>query len=172
MPDDDARLRLFLGLWPTPEVREALQAHADAWTWPAAARRTRAELLHVTLHFIGAVPASRLEELRSGLAVPWPGCELVLDRIMVWPGGIAVLEAGELPRELTALHVELAERLRALRLPVDERRYRPHVTLARKAFGATPPSQAQPVGWPMPPAYFLVQSLPGGRGYQPLQLYA
>lgn len=172
MAEEGSTVRLFLGLWPTPELRDALQAHADAWNWPASARRTRIERLHVTLHFIGAVAASRLQELKEGLAVPFTGCELLLDRMAVWPGGIAVLEAGEVPRELAELHAALAERLRSLQLPVEERRYRPHVTFARKAFGARPPADAQPLRWSAPPGYFLVESLPGGRGYQPVQLYA
>ncbi|HEX2547109.1 MAG TPA: RNA 2',3'-cyclic phosphodiesterase [Ramlibacter sp.] len=172
MPHEAASVRLFLGLWPTAEVRDAVQAHAQAWQWPASARRTRLERLHVTLHFIGAVPTARLDEVRQGLAVPFAGCELLLDRMAVWPGGIAVLEAGEVPRELVQLHAALAQKLRALQLPVEERRYRPHVTLARKAFGARPPPDAQPLRWSAPPGYLLVESLPGGRGYAPVQVYA
>ena len=143
-----------------------LCAHAQGWDWPASARRTRPERLHVTLHFIGNVPAARVPELREALQVAWGPRELVLDRPAVWPGGIAVLEAQRVPREWAALHSGLAEALRALDLPVESRPWRPHVTLARKAFGAHPPVQAQPVRWSGAPGYVLVQSLPGGRGYE------
>ena len=57
-PPDVARL--FLALWPPPAVREAIAGWRGAWWWPPAARLVQDERLHLTLHFIGAVPASRL----------------------------------------------------------------------------------------------------------------
>jgi RNA 2',3'-cyclic 3'-phosphodiesterase len=167
----DAPLRLFLGLWPPPEVHEALIAQSAAWDWPAAARRTRPERLHVTLHFLGDVEAGRLPQLRTGLQVPWQGAELVLDRATVWPGGIAVLEAARVDQALADLHARLAGALRALELPVESRPWRPHVTLARKAFGAHPPQHAPAVAWRMRPAYALVRSLPGGQGYETVAVF-
>jgi 2'-5' RNA ligase len=164
----DPFVRLFLGLWPSDEGRASLLAHADAWDWPAAARRTRPERLHITLHFIGNVAAARLPELRQALQLTWTAGELTLDRATVWPGGIAVLEAQRIPSALAALHADLGNALRALDLPVESRPWRPHVTLARKAFGAHPPMASQPVQWRAVPGYVLVQSLPGGRGYEPV----
>lgn len=169
-PAADA-MRLFLGLWPSPHELAALEAHAARWQWPARARRTRPERLHVTLHFLGEVATRRLPALRDGLSVPWPGCELLLDRGEVWPGGIAVLEAGSVPHELALLHAALRERLVGLGVAVETRRYRPHVTLARQAFGARPPAAFEPLRWGAGPGYLLVRSLPGGRGYEPLQAF-
>lgn len=163
--------RLFLGLWPTATVRERVAAHADDWQWPADARRTPPERLHLTLHFLGNVPAAMLPVLAQGLVVDWPGCELLLDRAEVWPGGIAVLEAGEVPPDLARLHAVLRDRLLALELPVETRRYRPHVTLARKGAGARPAALDEPLRWQAPPGYALVQSVGGGRGYRTLQCF-
>jgi 2'-5' RNA ligase len=163
-----ASLRLFLGLWPADEMRAALQARSDSWQWPAGARRTQAQRLHVTLHFLGEVAADRLPALRA-LDVRWDGCELVLDQAQVWPGGIAVLEASQVPPALGALHAQLGERLVAMGLAVETRRYRPHVTFARKAIGARPPADAAPLRWRTGSGYVLVQSLPGGAGYTPIQ---
>ena len=164
-------LRLFLALWPSQPAHQALLAHAGAWSWPPSARRTPAERLHVTLHFLGDVAGERLPALRQGLAVPWPGCAMALERAQLWPGGIAVLEAVTVPPPLAALHAALGERLQGLGLAVDERRYRPHVTLARKAFAAQPPPRFAAVRWQASPAYALVRSLPGGRGYENLQFF-
>lgn len=163
--------RLFLALWPAPEVRDAVAAHADRWTWPAAARRTRPERLHVTLHFLGPVAASRLPRLRQALDVPWSGCALGFDHGEVWPGGIAVLEATEVPPPLARLHAQLAQRLQELEIGVDARPYRPHVTLARRASGAQAPADAPALRWQAAARYLLVQSLPGGRGYEPLHAF-
>ena len=170
LPSDTAA-RLFLGLWPADHVRQAIEDHAAAWQWPPRARRTRSERLHITLHFLGQRPARELPLLRSVLDVGWEGCELQLDRCTIWPGGIAVLEAAEVPPALSRLHAELGSRLAAAGVPVETRPYRPHVTLARQATGARPPPGLPSLRWHASPVYALVQSLPGGRGYQPLQCF-
>lgn len=167
----DTSVRLFLGLWPSSDVLRALGDHAAAWTWPAQARRTRADRLHVTLHFLGERPAAEVPALREALDVAWEGCELRFDRSAVWGGGIAVLEASEVPPALALLHAALRLRLVASGVPVETRRYRPHVTLARKAFGARPPAASAPLSWRAEPRYALVRSLPGGRGYENLQCF-
>lgn len=161
-------LRLFLALWPPSGVLEALQAHAAEWSWPAQVRATRPERLHVTLHFLGAVDDARLPALRTSLAVPWSGAELVLDEARLWPGGIAVLQARAVPPALAALHAELAARLAALDVALEARPWRPHVTLARKAFGARPPAAFAPLRWRAAGSHALVRTLPGGRGYETL----
>lgn len=163
--------RLFIALWPQPALREALARAAGAWHWPPQARRTPPERLHVTLHFLGTVEARRLPELARSLAVPWAGCDLVLDRPRLWPGGIAVLEAASVPASLAALHGALSARLQRLALPVEARPFRPHVTLARQAWGARAPEQVDPIAWSTGPGYALVQSLPGGAGYRTLQRF-
>ena len=165
-----AELRLFLALWPDAAVLEQLSALADGWSWPASARRTNPAKLHVTFHFLGNVPAARLPDLRAGLAVEWSGCELVLDRATVWPGGIAVLEASRVAAPLARLHAELAEELRELGLPVESRPYRPHVTLARKAVGASAPP-FEPLRGRAGPGDALGRSVGGGRGYETLQSF-
>ena len=164
-------LRLFLALWPSAAVAAALQARAQAWNWSAGARRTHPERLHITLHFIGAVPAADVPPLQQALRVPWAGCELLLDHEEVWPGGIAVLEASHVPQPMAQLHAALAQRLEEHALPVEARRYRPHVTFARKAQGSRGPAACDPIRWTCGPDYLLVQSLPGGRGYVPLQRF-
>ena len=167
----DTSVRLFVGLWPPAAVRAAIEDHAAGWQWPASARRTRGERLHVTLHFLGERPVGELDALRENLAVDWEGCELLLDRCTVWPGGIAVLEASTVPAQLARLHRALADRLVALGVPGEGRRYRPHVTLARKAVGAVPAAGCPPLAWRIPGEYALVRSLPGGRGYETLQCF-
>lgn len=167
-----APARLFVGLWPDPEVHAALLAHAAAWDWPAAARRTRPERLHITLHFLGDVDAGRVARLRTDLQVAWEGGELALDRPAVWPRGVAVLEATRIDPALMDLHARLAQALHALDVPVERRPWRPHVTLARMAFGAQPPRHAHAVTWHVASAYALVRSLPGGQGYERVAVFA
>lgn len=167
----DGSGRMFVGLWPAPEVRAAIERHVHDWHWRPAARQTPPEKLHVTLHFLGELPPEQVVLLRDALALPWSGCTLRLDRAEVWPGGIAVLEAGEVPPQLADLHARMGDALRRCAIAVDGRRYRPHVTLARKGQGSRPPERWQAIAWNAGPRFLLARSLPGGRGYQPVQVF-
>jgi 2'-5' RNA ligase len=144
-----AALRLFLALWPDAAVRRRIAAHAAAWAaLPVARGRMAPEDWHVTLHYIGSVAADRVPAVAEALEVRCEPFELVLDRPRTWPRGLAVVEAATIPVPLTALHEALAQSLRRLALPVEERRFRPHVTLARHAGDARPPLDPDPIGWP------------------------
>lgn len=163
----DGTLRLFLALWPDAETLRDLLAWREGWRWPPHARLHAPKHLHLTLHFIGAVPAARLPELRRGLACPGPGFELRLTRAELWPGGLAMLCPAQTPPALARLHAGLADALRALELPVESRPFRPHLTLARKAAGALPPEVAPDLRWSVR-GHVLAQSL---GGYRILQRY-
>ncbi|HZY18162.1 MAG TPA: RNA 2',3'-cyclic phosphodiesterase [Ramlibacter sp.] len=170
--------RLFTAFWPPEPVRLRLVESAARWAWPAGARRTAPERLHVTLHFLGHVPSARVDDFRSGLDVPFEPFVLDLDagRPQVWPGGIAVLEL-EAPAALQRLHARLAQALQRLGHPLEARRFRPHVTFARKAGGAQPPAQPGGAGvWAVAGGcveggYALVRSIPGA-GYVTLHRWS
>jgi len=166
-------VRLFLALWPTPPVRRALQGLQARWRWPEDAAVVDPARLHITLHFLGQVPRERVDEFRAALDVPFQPHVLALaqGRAMVWPGGIAVLELPA-PPELQALHADLSRALRSLRWPVEERRYRPHVTFARRAQGARAEADAceDMPDWRADEGYVLVRSSPA-QGYEVLHAY-
>jgi 2'-5' RNA ligase len=166
--DTGTTLRLFTALWPSPALRTALASLRDRWEWPAGAAPVDEARLHVTLHFIGQVPAQRLPNLAEGLDVAMQPAQLRLDpvRQQVWPGGIAVLEF-DAPDPLRGLHARLAQ----LGLATEDRPWRPHVTLARKARGAIPARDADPLPPWQVDSYALVRSVPG-RGYDTLRRYA
>ena len=117
-----------------------------------AAAVVRADKLHVTLHFLGQVPADRVDAVREGIALPMTPFELTLREPRVWPGGIAVLES-DAPPALLELHVRLGLALDALGLPVEQRPYRPHVTLAKGAWGRAARRRPSAVGkWTATPS--------------------
>jgi len=161
--------RLFLALWPEPGTRHLLTAWRDAWTWPKGASPVHADKLHVTLHFLGGVPSERLPALLEGFAVPFEPFRLDLNRAALWHNGIAVLEPDATPPGLALLHARLSDALVALGLQPEARRYRPHVTMARRAGGATVPQEGPPVFWEVR-GYALVESKHGA--YTVLRHYA
>ncbi len=163
--------RLFLALYPGAPVRAALAAHRANWQWPADAACYAPADWHVTLHFIGPVPDTRIDELRAGLRVPMAPFELPFGQAELWPHGLAVLLPATVPQNLLHLHDVLGQALQGLGLRTDMRPYRPHLTLARRAALAQPPLQRPAFSWPVQD-YVLMEStgLPGQR-YRVLQHY-
>lgn len=161
-----ATLRLFVALWPDPEVRQALAACRDGAIRPAGAAPTPTAKLHLTLHFIGSTPAARVAGLAAALCRPVAAFSLRLDRVERWRSGVAVLRPSAVPEPLRQMHADLGRLLQRLGLPVEPRAFRPHVTLARHV-APGPPAAVCPVHWPVQGAV-LVQSLGDGR-YRVLQ---
>lgn len=168
-PVPHAQARLFLALWPEPGLRDALLAHQRQWQWPAKCVPVRADNLHLTLHFIGAVAREQVPDITGQLAVPLAPFELALGRPALWQPGVAVLEPLAVPSGLLQLRQALGLALQQLDLPVEPRPFRPHVTLARHAGGVNVPADAPQLHWPVKD-YALVESAAGR--YQVLQRYA
>lgn len=102
--------------------------------------------MHVTLAFLGAVPGDRLDDAvaatQAAAAVHRPFTASV-DRLGRFPeqGGsprIVWLGIGEGAGVLGALASSVRDALAARALPFDEKRFAPHVTLARIREGADP----------------------------------
>ena len=162
--------RLFIALWPDDAVRTDLAAWRDAWTWPRSATPVRTERLHLTLHFIGGVERERVPELADALGVPFDGFEMRFGRAVMWPHGIAVLEPDSVP-ELLELHAALAGVLQRLSLALDERPYRPHVTLARRAGAAVAPHQGPAIAWPIDRFALMESTLGPDGGYTTIRQF-
>jgi len=165
----DNTSRLYLALWPDRDTQNKLQSICHRWTWPQGVSLAKPESLHLTLHFLGDVPDQRIPELIRALKVPVRPFDLVLSRHQLSTSGIAVLKPNSIPAELKILHDWLNETLHGLGLSTEKRTYRPHVTFARKAANAIPPTQqqGQPVLWHVT-GYALVKS---HNGYSILHNY-
>ncbi len=115
--------------------------------------------MHLTLHFLGSVSRQRLPALVEGLRVPFAPFDLALRRCERWPRGMLVALPDEPPPALADLHAALGAALQRLGLPVEQRAFRPHVTLARRYDGPVPAPLASPVRWHVT-RYALVESRP------------
>src|SRR4051812_13067906 len=94
-------LRLFIALWPTDAVRDAIAAWQSQWAWPQKASVVKAERLHVTLHFLGEVPPERVLDLRYVLSPIRPqNFDLHFTRHETWQHGMTVLRPGNSPTQL------------------------------------------------------------------------
>lgn len=124
----------------------------------------RADTPHITLAFLGATPADKLDALFACAdAVQAEPYELLLDRAGYWRHNrIGWLGASETPPQ----HVELVEalnvQLRAAGFPVDARPHVPHVTLLRNSDGGQVP-ECRAVNWPIG-EFVLVKSVTESDG--------
>lgn len=188
-----ATARLFVAIDPPEDVRERLAAWARTALRSAGGRVGAghplrvldAEVLHVTLCFLGNQPLGRVDEIDSRLA------EIAEDVGELSVGAPLWLP----PRRPRALAVELhdddsgrlAELHRRLILALGElcdvdgggasgrrRRFRPHVTVARMRDGAAPRERTLA---PTPPLSFTPRELvlyrswlsPAGASYEALR---
>jgi 2'-5' RNA ligase len=145
-PEPSTR-RLFVGLVPDAAVRSQVLAWRARWQWPRGVALVAPAHVHLTLAFLGDVPGPSLPALRAALGtVPVAPLGLRLEPAQVWPNGVAVLRplahAG-----LDALHAQVVAALEGVGLALAERRWRPHVTLARRAQGARPPEGGAGIDW-------------------------
>lgn len=152
---DQTRVRLFYALWPPRARAKAWHEAARRWarTHPGA-KVVPAERLHLTLVFLGGVPRERLGAfLALGAALgPPPAEPLVLDRFECWSGPRVACLAGPTPEGAWRRFAErLAREARALGAKVEDRPFRPHLTLARKvrpeAFDASGLKTSLPLRW-------------------------
>lgn len=126
-------MRLFLGVALSEEARAAmervslrLRASDDGLRWSSA------EQWHITLAFLGSVDSAGesvlLRELRRLRLPPTP---LEIDGLGLFERVGIVYAAVEVTPELAELQRATAEAARVSGLVLEDRPYRPHVTLAR-----------------------------------------
>jgi len=125
-------IRLFVALDFPADVRQRL---AGLGGGVPGARWTEADNLHLTLRFIGEVPGDQAAEIDEALAeVTAPAFDLVLDGVGVFGNGrhARVLWAGvERSEALSHLQSKVESALVRCGLPAEERKFSPHITLAR-----------------------------------------
>jgi 2'-5' RNA ligase len=118
--------------------------------------------LHMTLHFLGAVDESRVDDLRVlGGAAAATSFSLLLDHVGYWRRPKVLWAAPTAaPDALRDLRHRLGTGLEAAGMPVETREYRPHVTLARRVLVNPDPVAMTPIPWAVR-HLALVESRPG-----------
>lgn len=165
----DARatpVRVFFALWPSAAERRAVAR----WQAPLQAlcggRAMRGETLHVTLLFIGEIPAERLETLKlAAEEVAGQSFVLRFDQARYWGHNhIAYAAPSAVPEALRALAAMLEQRVAQHRFRFDRRPYKPHITLLRNARWTDDPLPLMPPAEWSVREFVLVQSAPDENG--------
>lgn len=174
-PADGAKIershRLFFAVWPSDDLRAALAPQIHALQPDGVGRPQRPDQWHVTLEFLGSVPASRVAAAREAAAqVRATSCEIRFDAVEYWrrPGVLCLL-ARTLPPSLDGLVQQLRSSLGEHGFQPESRPFRAHLTLARKVTHPVTPVQFAPLQWPVTD-FALVESITDRSGsiYTPL----
>lgn len=146
----DQRRRVFFALWPDAVTAECLDQAGKLAHAVCGGRRMRRDTLHMTLAFIGDVPAERVGILqRAAAGLTGPTFTLMLDHLACWRHNrIAWVGCSQAPLPLLTLVGQLAERLADAGLPLEARDFAAHVTLLRNA-RCLPLAQAETITWPV-----------------------
>jgi 2'-5' RNA ligase len=165
--------RLFVGLWPQADVCSDLAEYMTRTHLPADAKRVAPEEWHVTLEFLGVVPETARPSIERLLAdFPSQPEPLVLDRLEYWPDSRAgVLVPARVPTALHDAQAWLRTELQALGLRVDDRPFRPHLTLYRGEKAPAGEGPVPPIVWPLR-RVALVESSPAVGSPRYLELSA
>lgn len=153
--------RVFFALWPDATTRAAITRTTRAAVQASGGRPIAKERLHLTVAFLGEITAAGLAVARAVPPISVGAFTLTLDAVGVWPESRVLWLAPEHPPEaLGELEAGLWEGLVARGFRAEDRIYRPHVTLARRARGLE--TAVEPVTWPVG-ELALVESFPDGR---------
>jgi 2'-5' RNA ligase len=178
--------RLFFALWPDKDQRAALVHATGRIVRRCGGRPVSGTNLHVTLAFLGSVPATRIPELdgiarRTAAGFPRDALPLVLnlEGLAHWakPQVLTVLEReeeppGAAPSGVAELAGTLATATAAAGFSPDLKPFRTHVTVARKVARAPRSSAVRKVHWSFH-AFALVESrtLAEGPVYSVVESY-
>lgn len=126
---------MFYALWPDAATHTALAALSREAHAVAGGRVTRADTLHLTMAFIGDIPAARVDTLPplDTLAAGTAPFTLTLDQIGWWRHNRIVWCAPQASEALSALQANLAAAVRGAGFALDTRPFSPHLTLIRRA---------------------------------------
>ena len=162
--------RLFFALWPNNATRKQI-AKINQSIHSEGLRKVKADNLHVTLVFLGNVDAELEAIIRLRMKnISVQDFSICFDRFAFWrKPRILCLTTQQYDQQLLILVDALRKELERCGMIMEDRAYKAHITLARKARRLIE-IERQPIAW-QAQSFCLVESLstPDGVHYQVLQ---
>ena len=158
--------RLFFALWPDSNTRKQLQAITQSIPQNCG-RVVPAENLHITLAFLGQADEETAKSLEDAVTqIRARRFELHMNTIGCWrKAKILWLAPATIPAELDLLVTRVNGISTACGITLDERPFKPHITLARKAAKAIQQIQSPSINWQVRD-FALVESITHHTGAQ------
>lgn len=128
------RHRVFFALWPDDATRAAISRATREAVRTSGGRPIAKDRLHLTIAFLGELTSAGLGLARQVPPISVGPFELALDTFGVWPESkVLWLAPSDPPQALADLEARLWDALIERGFLGEDRIYRPHVTLARRA---------------------------------------
>ena len=159
------RKRLFFALWPDEETGDAILRATRSVVADSDGRPVLPQNLHITLAFLHSVEVETIDCIEQAAArAAGSAFDLVLERVGYWHRS-HILWLAPAPDAAAAPGVladALWRELESCGFSAEQRRYRPHVTLARKAKHSVFATTVPKVHW-RADSFCLVESITGQR---------
>lgn len=161
-------MRLFLAVLFNSETERRLLAVQNRLRQIAGGNFSRPENLHLTLAFLGEVPAERMNAVRRAMQqTRVRPLSLNFDRVGSFRGGEVWWIGTAQNPELLTLQRELSENLALQGFAPESRAFSPHITLARQVrlHGAADPAAVlgEPFGTHTDTVSLMLSQRVGGR---------
>lgn len=172
MPVHKADLRLFFAIKPDAAAQDVLAENAWQLGEGSHGRPVPRSNLHMTLLFLGEQPRERLPQILDAASrVRAHAFDVVCDKLrhmdnqhLIWTG------VSSPDPELARLRLSLIQELEREDISFDRKRFKPHVTLVRRALEAPRQIEFVPCRWQVHSFSLLISNLaPMGPRYHQLR---
>lgn len=162
--------RLFFALWPNSETRKKIGGINQSIN-SEGLKRVKSDNLHVTLIFLGNIDAELETMIRQSIKnMSVQPFTLYFDKLAFWrKPRLLCLTTSQYDQQLAILVDNLRKELEQCGVAVEDRVYKPHISLARKARRLID-IDVQTIEWSVQ-SFCLVESISTAEGvhYQVLQ---
>jgi len=168
------RRSLFFALWPDTGTRARIGREAGSIIEGREGRKVPRANLHMTLLYLGPVEVGRQDEIISLVPqLDLPAFTLQIDRVGCWRrSGVIWLAPSSFSEVLFSLVAALKEVGREAGCEFDERPFKPHVTLMRKARRGVAVTSIKPLEWRVEGFSLMVsEPAPHGVTYRQLKVW-
>ncbi len=168
-------VRLFFALWPDHSVRREIVSNIEYQEIDFNhCRLVNSDNLHMTLHFIGNTSLHEMACLdRQASTVSAEPFSLTIDYSGYFKKPKVLWFASQrAPQALYDLHRALGLEISQCAFEPEQRRFSPHITVARKISTEPPAALLKPITWKVD-RFVLINSIsiPGGVRYQIVKSY-
>lgn len=141
--------RYFFALWPDKKLQAQFSAIAHQGLSNNKGRFIAAQDLHITLAFLGELSD---EQLQLAIAAADKVCgepfTVTIDRFGYWKRPKVIwLAPTSTPDPLMQLATDLQVQLTTSQIIVDQRSFKPHMTVMRKAYAKPKVTAVKPIEW-------------------------
>ena len=163
--------RLFFAIQPDKAIQATLGDIAKQHARQSGGRPVIPENIHLTLLFVGQTPVDRIELLKAASDnISTQSFELIIQQTRYWKRNqIIFASIDPCPAALFTLEDKLKTAVHKAGFSFDNRTFKPHISLVRKATQHTADDFQNPIRWPVT-EWRLMQSIQTKQGIQYLTL--